>query len=151
MSVLPVAAGRRPPLGSLLRMSALLSCGAAALAWGAPPQGAVVRQQPEEKLFSTGPQSRFRALLYAPKTPETERAAVTPVIFYSGEWGWRPLQQDLASYLASTGRFVLGIDSADYFANLVPEVIGRVDAEDEASGRGEIRGQVLLQRPPAPL
>jgi len=93
MSVLPVAAGRRPPPGSLLRMSALLSCGAAALTWGAPPQGAVVRQQPEEKLFSTGPQSRFRALLYAPKAPETDRSAVAPVIFYSGEWGWRPLQQ----------------------------------------------------------
>ena len=120
MNIPPGAAGRRRPPGVTSLVCALLWCGAAAIVWSAPQQGAVVRQQPEEKLFSTGPQARFRAFLYSPNIAETGRPHETPVIFYSGEWGWRPLQQDLASYLASKGRYVLGIDSADYFARLVP-------------------------------
>jgi len=151
MNLRPVASGRRRPPGALLLTSALLSCGAAARVWGAPPQGAVVRQEPEEKLFSTGPQPRFRALLYAPKAPETEqRSAATPVIFYSGEWGWRPLQQDVASYLASTGRFVLGIDSTDYFASLVPSKALAADFEkfrgfvNERAGRPSNADVILV-------
>jgi type IV secretory pathway VirJ component len=110
----------------------------------------VVRQQPEEKLFSTGPQARFRALLYAPKAPETGRSAATPVIFYSGEWGWRPLQQDVASYLASTGRFVLGIDSTEYFASLVPATVLAADFEkfrgfvNERAGRPRNADVILI-------
>ena len=150
MTLRPVASGRRRPPGALLLTSALLSCGAAALTWGAPTPAAVVRQQPEEKLFSTGPQARFRALLYVPKAPETGRSAATPVIFYSGEWGWRPLQQDVASYIASTGRFVLGIDSADYFANLVPAAVLGADLEkfrafvNERAGRPRNADVILI-------
>jgi len=44
----------------------------------------------------------------------------SPVIFYAGEWGWRPLQQDAASSLAAAGRYVLGIDSPDYFNGIIP-------------------------------
>ena len=98
----------------------LLCCGTPAFVRGAPPPGRVVRQQPEEKSFSTGPQPQFVAFLYAPKEAPAENPAAPPVIFYSGEFGWRPLQQDLASYLASTGRFVVGIDSTDYFSSRVP-------------------------------
>ena len=37
------------------------------------------------------------------------------VIFFSGDWGWRPLQQEMASRLAREGRAVIGIDSTAYF------------------------------------
>ena len=46
----------------------------------------------------------------APTRPGTHAA-----IFFGGEWGWRPLPQESASRLASEGRFVLGIDSTEYF------------------------------------
>lgn len=145
----PVAAGRRRPPGPLFRTSILMLCGTAAMAWGASPQGGVVRQEPEQKLFSTWPQARYRVLLYAPKAAETGRSAATPVIFYSGEWGWRPLQQDIASYLASNGRFVLGMDSTEYFASLVPAKALAADFEkfrgfvNERAGR-PANAQVIL-------
>src|SRR6185503_17828556 len=37
------------------------------------------------------------------------------VIFFAGDWGFRPLQQETASWLAREGRLVLGIDSPEYF------------------------------------
>jgi type IV secretory pathway VirJ component len=50
--------------------------------------------------------------LYA---PAMSRPDLLPVIFFTGDWGWRPLQQQTASALAGEGRFVLGIDSTEYF------------------------------------
>jgi hypothetical protein len=50
--------------------------------------------------------------LYA---PTMSRPDLLPVIFFTGDWGWRPLQQQTASALAGEGRFVLGIDSTEYF------------------------------------
>lgn len=50
--------------------------------------------------------------LYA---PAMSRPDLHPVIFFVGDWGWRPLQQETASSLALEGRFVLGIDSTEYF------------------------------------
>jgi type IV secretory pathway VirJ component len=104
----------------MIRTIVLLSCGAAVLSWGGAPQAAVVRQVPFEKLFSTAPEPQFTGFLYAPKVPETGGSAGLPVIFYSSLWGWVPMQQDAASYLATTGRFVLGIDSTEYFKSLTP-------------------------------
>jgi dienelactone hydrolase len=51
-------------------------------------------------------------LLYA---PTMSRPDLLPVIFFAGDWGFRPLQQETASSLAREGRFVLGIDSMEYF------------------------------------
>jgi dienelactone hydrolase len=141
------------PVGVLIVRTSvflLLSCRVAAVAWGAPPQEPVVRQQPEEKRFSTGPKPQFTAFLYSPKKPGTARSAGPPVIFYSGEFGWRPLMQDAASSLASTGRFVLGIDSSEYFASLVPaEALAR-DFEkfrafvNERAGRAKDADVILV-------
>src|SRR5256885_14538363 len=78
-------------------------------------------------LFSTGPQPQLTAFLYAPKEPRTTRPDGSPVIFYSGDWGWMPMQQDAASYLASTGRFVLGIDSAQFFTSVEPRDVLTAD------------------------
>jgi type IV secretory pathway VirJ component len=51
--------------------------------------------------------------LYKPTAPT--RPGTHAVVFFAGDWGWRPLQQESASRLASEGRFVLGIDSTEYF------------------------------------
>jgi len=42
-----------------------------------------------------------------------------PVLFFSGEWGWRPLLQDTASTIAAEGRTVLGIESNEYFSRMI--------------------------------
>ncbi len=142
MAVRPGTSKSRRPAGALGRMSAALSCGAAALLCGVLLQAAVARQTPEQKVFRTAPKVQFVTYVYSPRGPETAPtpdgregtparpgtgAAPTagfvgsPVIFYSGEWGWRPLQQDTSSYLASTGRLVLGIDATEYFSSLIPD------------------------------
>ncbi len=63
--------------------------------------------------FLYAPAARTGAAIATPATPPV------PVIFFSGEWGWRPLLQDTASFLVSEGRCVLGIDSTDYFKRML--------------------------------
>lgn len=48
-------------------------------------------------------------------SPTMSRPDLLPVIFFAGDWGWRPLHQESASHLATEGRFVTGIDSTEYF------------------------------------
>ena len=40
------------------------------------------------------------------------------VIYFSSEWGWRPIMQDTASSLAADGHYVLGINSGEYFSRV---------------------------------
>jgi hypothetical protein len=47
--------------------------------------------------------------------PAMSRPDLLPVLFLVGDWGWRPLQEQTASALASEGRLVVGIDSTEYF------------------------------------
>jgi hypothetical protein len=42
-----------------------------------------------------------------------------PVLYFSGDWGWRPLQQETASYLAGKGRAVVGFDASEYFSRQI--------------------------------
>src|SRR6266508_1294970 len=114
MNARPGAWRRRPPAGALCLVSALLSFSATALARGAEPRAAVAGPEPGQKIFKTATRSQFVTYVYAPP------AGGSPVIFYTGEWGWRPLQRDTASSMASTGRVVLGIDAAGYFSSLIP-------------------------------
>ena len=73
----------------------------------------------------------------------------TPVIFFSGDWGWRPLQQDTASHLVAQGRPVLGLDATVYFNKLTdPEslksdLVTFREFVNEKSGR-PADGQVIL-------
>lgn len=63
-------------------------------------------------------------------TPDaTPAPPPVPVIFISGEWGWRPLPQDIASLLAAEGRTVLGIDSSDYFKKMLDRTAWASDLE----------------------
>jgi Bacterial virulence protein (VirJ) len=48
-------------------------------------------------------------------TPTQPKPGTDAVIFFSGDWGWRPLQQEMASHLAREGRAVIGIDATTYF------------------------------------
>jgi virulence protein VirJ len=102
--------------GARWRTFAALASGAMLLLTGPPSRAAVVRQTPEQKIFKTGLNPRLLSYLYVPKG----EARGTPVVFFSGEFGWRPLQQDTASFLASTGRLVLGLDSQVYFTDVIP-------------------------------
>ncbi len=43
----------------------------------------------------------------------------TPVLLFSGAWGWRPMMQDTASFLAAAGRHVLGVATRSYYQQLV--------------------------------
>jgi hypothetical protein len=115
--------------GGRRRTIAALCCAAILVLVAPPSRAAVVRQTPEQKIFRTDLHPRLVTYLYAPKAGELKG---TPVIFYSGEFGWRPLQQDTASFLASTGRLVLGLDSQTYFADVIP-------ASDLASDLAQFR------------
>lgn len=140
MRVFPVAAGA---IAVLLGPAAL--------------EGAVVRQIPEQKVFATETQPQFPAFLYAPRpaegtegTPPRPAPSGTPVMFYSGEWGWTPLQQDAASSLAASGRHVLGIDSAEYFGKTIPPEIMAAEFErfrgflNERAGRPKDAPVILV-------
>ena len=108
-------------------MRVLPACATVVLLGLAAPEAAVVRQIPEQKVFKTEGHAELRSFLYAPKPAEGTGGAParpapssdTPVIFYSGEWGWVPLLQDTASSLAASGRCVLGIESPEYFSKKV--------------------------------
>ncbi|HKB07897.1 MAG TPA: AcvB/VirJ family lysyl-phosphatidylglycerol hydrolase [Candidatus Polarisedimenticolia bacterium] len=124
----------------------------AALAWamlfltGPPSRAAVVRQTPEQKIFKTDLNPRLLTYLYAPQG----EARGTPVVFFSGEFGWRPLQQDTASFLASTGRLVIGLDSQVYFKDVIsgPDMATDLaqfrDFANERSGRTKESPVILI-------
>src|SRR5262245_12856628 len=120
-------------------------------------EAAVERQVPDQRLFATQGNADFLVYLYLPpQAGGTGQAAGgsspagLPVIFYSGEWGWRPLQQDAASALAASGRYVLGIDSAEYFAKkiepaaLVSEFQRLKAYVNERSGRAKESPVILV-------
>jgi len=58
--------------------------------------------------------------LYPPTVPMSEGAGA--VLFFSGDWGWKPIQQETASWLANHGRFVVGIDATEYFSRRLEPV-----------------------------
>jgi dienelactone hydrolase len=112
---------RGRPGAALLVPAALLPVCAAL---SSSPSGAAVRRlTPKTVQLKTSMDPQMDAYLYAPPATEAEpgKAAAgrpTAVIFFSGEWGWKPLPQDACSHLAAQGRHVLGIDSTDYFKRL---------------------------------
>jgi pimeloyl-ACP methyl ester carboxylesterase len=117
MPVRPIVSKSRRTARPCLALTIALASGALALVGAAPSRAAVVRQDPGQKIFRSDLHPRLETFVYAPKSGN---ARVSPVIFFSGEAGWRPLQQDIASYLASTGRIVLGIDGRSYFDSIIP-------------------------------
>jgi dienelactone hydrolase len=97
----------------------LAACSIAILLGAGATATAVERQVPMQRVLPTESNPSFQVPVYAPQpaqgTEGKPARPAMPVIFYAGEWGWRPLQQDTASSLAASGRYVLGIDSPDYF------------------------------------
>jgi type IV secretory pathway VirJ component len=167
------SAGRAALAGSRSGLAAALA-GAATLALLAAPRAlpAVERLAPKQLAVNTTMEPRHTVFLYLPGAPPagappaatsagTPSAATTggtpapptsrgtPIIFYSGDWGWRPLQQDTASHLAAEGRPVLGLDATVYFKKLTDAESLKADLEtfrafvNEKSGRPK-DGQVIL-------
>lgn len=58
-----------------------------------------------------------RLLLYPPAAPSKPDTAA--VIFFSGDRGWPVLHQELAAKMASEGRYVVGIDSTEFFTRMI--------------------------------
>ncbi len=114
--------------------AACLLCCAAAFAFPQPPRDTgVERQKPRSVNLSTEMGKEVYGYLYAPPAAPGEApapvgsaqgagpAAVSPlpVVYLSGEWGWTPMLQDTASFLAFKGRHVLGIDVTTYFQKMI--------------------------------
>jgi type IV secretory pathway VirJ component len=89
----------------------------------------VERQHPKRFILKTSTAPDALLFHYAPpeaageetdgrSTPPKAKERA-PVLFISGAWGWRPMLQDTASYLAARGRHVLGVDAPSYFRKLV--------------------------------
>jgi hypothetical protein len=114
----------------------------------APEAQAAPRLVPQEVHFKTAmkPDRELVGFLYTPRPAESVTAdgatppgpgpvtppgtgpaappasnpfGPAPVLFFSGEWGWRPLLQDTASTIAAEGRAVLGIESNEYFSRII--------------------------------
>jgi hypothetical protein len=71
--------------------------------------------------------------LYAPAAAADPNAQA--VLYFSGDWGWRPLQQETSTFLADRGRFVVGIDAAEYFS-------GRLSPADWTADLATLRAYV---------
>ena len=92
----------------------------------APPvrpgdEGSVSPSHSHPEILPTHPPIRLRMgylnafFLYKGVGKGAAGGAPHAVIFFSGDWGWRPLQQQTAQHLAFEGRTVLGVDSSSYF------------------------------------
>jgi Bacterial virulence protein (VirJ) len=79
----------------------------------AEPPGAALRLTPAVSTLRLRMGLIPHVYQYKPTAPP--KPGTHAVVFFAGDWGWRPLQQESASRLASEGRFVLGIDSTEYF------------------------------------
>ncbi|HET6278646.1 MAG TPA: AcvB/VirJ family lysyl-phosphatidylglycerol hydrolase [Candidatus Polarisedimenticolia bacterium] len=77
---------------------------------------AVERLRPQYDTIRTRNSLQADVMLYA---PTVEAVAGPAIVYFSGNWGWRPIMQDTASHLAANGRFVLGVDSMKYFGKLL--------------------------------
>jgi type IV secretory pathway VirJ component len=100
----------RPPGFAAVVAVALAVVGAAPAPAPAPAPAALIQPSMTQLRLRMGVQEHVG--LYA---PAMSRPDLLPVIFLAGDWGFRPLQQETASSLAREGRFVVGIDSTDYF------------------------------------
>jgi len=89
---------------------------AAALALGPAPAaaGEPARNTPTVTSLRLRMGVPSQIFLYPPTVPMSEGAGA--VLFFSGDWGWKPVQQETASWLANHGRYVVGIDATEYFS-----------------------------------
>ena len=104
--------------------------GALAARGDAPPAAASAADEPATstpaaplRLQPVGASLRLRMgvkrgfYVYPARPPVNPNARA--VLLFSGDWGWKPVLQETASYLATHGRTVVGIDSTDYFSRQI--------------------------------
>ena len=83
----------------------------------APGYGVTIeRLRPEYDTIRTRNSLKAEVMLY---TPTVEPVDGPAIIYFSSNWGWRPIMQDTASHLAARGRYVLGVDSMKYFGKML--------------------------------
>jgi type IV secretory pathway VirJ component len=86
----------------------------------APPAAAPARpphRNQEAKLGNLSLKMGQKRLIYIYEPAAGADPNAQAVLYFSGDWGWRPLQQETATYLADRGRFVVGIDAPEYFSD----------------------------------
>jgi hypothetical protein len=76
----------------------------------------VERLRPKYDTIRTRNTLKADVMLYAPTVEAVDGPAI---VYFSGNWGWRPIMQDTASHLAANGRYVLGVDSMKYFGKML--------------------------------
>jgi dienelactone hydrolase len=76
----------------------------------------VERLTPSYGTLRTHNSLKAEVILYTPTVPAVDGPAI---VYFSGNWGWRPIMQDTASHLAANGRYVLGVDSMKYFGKML--------------------------------
>jgi len=76
----------------------------------------VERLRPKYETIRTRNSLQADVILY---TPTIEAVDGPAVVYFSSNWGWRPIMQDTASLLAANGRYVLGVDSMNYFGRMM--------------------------------
>ena len=112
--------------------------------------GAVTRFYPKNLPLKTEmDEDKIVVFLYEPPggVAPVPADASTPVLFFSGEWGYTPLHQDASCDLAARGRYVLGIDSSEYFKKMLP---GASLAKDMALFRATLN-EAAKRRKDAPV
>ncbi|HKQ97139.1 MAG TPA: AcvB/VirJ family lysyl-phosphatidylglycerol hydrolase [Candidatus Polarisedimenticolia bacterium] len=85
----------------------------------ATPENGADRIQPSTAMLRLR-MGMKRGIFVYPAVPPVSPEAL-PVLFFSGDWGWKPVLQDTASYLSRRGRTVIGIDSTEYFSRQLEE------------------------------
>lgn len=76
----------------------------------------VERLRPEYDTIRTRNSLKTDIILYSPTVEPVDGPAI---VYFSSNWGWRPILQDTASHLAAQGRYVLGVDSMKYFGQML--------------------------------
>jgi len=79
----------------------------------APARPAPELQQPQTTTLRTRMGTKRLIYLYPPTVAADPSASA--VLYFSGDWGWRPLQQETATHLSAKGRYIVGIDAVEYF------------------------------------
>lgn len=79
----------------------------------APARPVPALPEPETATLSMRMGVKRLIYLYPPTVPANPNARA--ILYLSGDWGWRPLQRETAAHLAGKGRYIVGIDSVEYF------------------------------------
>ena len=79
----------------------------------APARPAPELPEPQSAILRTRMGVKRLVYLYPPTVAADPKAPA--ILYFSGDWGWRPLQRETSTHLTGKGRYIVGIDSSEYF------------------------------------